>query len=197
MSSHAPTSHPPAPAPDGPGRYRLFFALVPPAPVRAGMAALAGRLRDEGRIRGCWVRPARYHLTLALLGEFAVPPAATLVRDARAAAAALRLRAFDWQADRLMGFPGRRPPCVLGAADACAPLEALRATLRHALARHAVPVVEDHPFVPHVTLAYAEALLAPACAVPPLRWPVRSLVLLQAESGVSAYDSLGEWSLAG
>ena len=185
----------------GPGRptlpasHRLFFALVPPDPVRARFAEAAAGLRVRGGVTGRWVRPTRYHLTLAFLGDHPMLEASLLARlQARGRATAAAVVPFEWRADRIDSLHGRRPPCVLLGASPCAPLQALHERLREAPPAPAA----DHPFVPHVTVAYTEHPLPAAVPLErALAWPVSAIELLHGEPGRPDYRSLGRWPLEG
>ncbi len=176
-------------------RHRLFFALVPPAAVRERIAAAATVLRVQGGLPGRWVRPTRYHLTLAFLGDH-VDLAEQLLASARAAgeAVAAQLAPFTWQADRLDSFRGRQPPCVLRAGAECQGLLALWSALRRELAKRALDGSVERSFVPHVTLAYAErALPAPVLLEQPIDWLVEGFELLHGEVGHADYRVLERW----
>lgn len=178
-------------------RHRLFFALVPSEAVRVRISDVAAALRTQRALTGRWVRPARYHLTLAFLGDH-VSLGDTLLASARSAgeAAAARAAPFVWTADRVDSFRGRQPPCVLrGESDVRALLE-LWSDLRRELACRALDAHMDRSFVPHVTLAYAErALPAPVMLEGSVEWPVDALELLHGEAGHRDYRTLGHWRL--
>ena len=192
---------PPAPRgepgrPTLPASHRLFFALVPPEPICARIAEAAAGLRVRGGVTGRWVRPARYHLTLAFLGDHRVLDDGLLLArlQARARATAAAVAPFAWRADRIDSLHARRPPCVLLGASPCAPLQAL-----HERLRDAPPVsAADPPFVPHVTVAYTDPPLPAAVPLEPaLTWPVSAIELLHGEPGRADYHSLGRWPLEG
>lgn len=85
---------------------RLFVALVPPAPVPAGLAALAAPLAG---VR--WTPVENLHLTLRFIGE-----AAPEKSDAYAAALArVRVEPFVLPTGRVGLFPSRGPAKVLWA----------------------------------------------------------------------------------
>lgn len=178
-------------------RHRLFFALVPPDAVCSRIAAAANALREKGGLAGRWVRPARYHLTLAFLGDH-VSLGDALLASLRAVGevVAAQTATFVWQADRIDSFRGRQPPCVLrGGADS-PELQGLWSGLRRELAGRALDGHMDRSFVPHVTLAYAgRALPAPVMLGEAVEWPIDELVLLHGEVGQHDYQSLGRWRL--
>lgn len=181
-------------------RHRLFFALVPPDRVRGKIAGAAATVREGGALPGRWVRPARYHLTLAFLGDH-VALDEVLLTPVRAAADAVAAQAasFVWQGRRIDSFRGRQPPCVLrGDAEEAPGMLALWSSLRRELAVRALDRHMERSFVPHVTLAYGErALSAPVPLEDGVDWPVDAFELLDAEVGRPDYHSLGRWRLAG
>ncbi|WP_017462513.1 2'-5' RNA ligase family protein [Dyella ginsengisoli] len=178
-------------------RHRLFFALVPSEAARARLAEVAAALRARHELTGRWVQPARYHLTMAFLGDH-VSLGDALLASARCAgeAAATQATPFVWTADRIDSFRGRQPPCVLRGGSEVPALLALRDGLRRELARRALDGQMGRSFVPHVTLAYAErALPAPVMLEGEVEWPVDALELLHGEVGHHAYRTLGHWRL--
>jgi 2'-5' RNA ligase len=178
--------------------HRLFFALVPPPAVRDRLAAVAESLRTQGAVSGHWVRPSRYHLTLAFLGDH-VELRDVLLRPmfAAAAVAAAQVAAFTWQVDEVFSFRGRQPPCVLRSAVGSMPLQGLWMHLRHELARAGLDGPVGRHFEPHVTLAYGRQMLPSPIALESVPWRIESFVLLHGEHGGAEYESLGEWPLAG
>lgn len=177
--------------------HRLFFALVPPDAVRERIAGVAASMRGQGLLAARWVRPARYHLTLAFLGDH-VTLGETLLAWARAVgeAVASRIAPFAWHADRIDSFRGRQPPCVLRSGADDPHMLALRDALHDELARHALDQFMERRFMPHVTLAYAECVLpAPVWLERVVDWPVDAFELLHGEVGHHDYRTLGRWRL--
>lgn len=176
--------------------HRLFFALVPPEPVREQMAAAASALRENGSIEARWVNPARYHVTLAFLGDHpTLRP--SLLEAARTAAGKLRVAPFSWFPDQVASFHGRRPPCVLRTAQVSQPLQTLWEQLRRELSMVRLGGRIERNFTPHVTLAYGQRDLLAPIAITPIVWPVDRVLLLHSEVGSSDYDVLGSWRLPG
>ncbi|MGN6740009.1 RNA 2',3'-cyclic phosphodiesterase [Dyella sp.] len=176
--------------------HRLFFALVPPEAVREQMAAVAHALREGGAIEARWVKPARYHVTLAFLGDHAsLRP--SLLEAARAAVGKVRVAPFIWSPDQVASFTGRRPPCVLRSTHASQALQTLWEQLRRELSLVRLGGRIERSFAPHVTLAYGLRDLPAPIAVAPIAWPVDRVVLLHSEVGSSNYETLGSWRLPG
>lgn len=177
---------------------RSFVAVEMPADVVAALTTAITPLRDRhGDLR--WVRAARWHLTLAFLGELS---------------SGGRLRALQalWRATRrtgplevtLPGRLGRFGERVLWAAietddDA---LAALVATIRQQLAHEGL-AYDDRPFRAHVTLARGSSqvllprtrtLTAPGL---PYRWPVTAIALMSSdpEGQGNGYRTVATWPL--
>lgn len=176
--------------------HRLFFALVPPEPVREQIAAMASALRESGSIEARWVKPARYHVTLAFLGDHpTLRP--SLLEAARAAIGKVRVAPFTWLPDQVASFMGRRPPCVLRSTQASPALQALWEQLRRELSLVRLGGQVERSFTPHVTLAYGQRDLPAPIEVAPIAWPVDRVLLLHSEVGSSDYETLGSWRLPG
>lgn len=173
--------------------HRLFFAVWPEAEARRQLEALAEQLGKHYAAR--WVRPARYHLTLAFVATTHSCPELP-IEQALDAAMSVRVSAFAWHPNRVHGFRTSRPPCVLGASRPCAPLQDMHRQLRDALTRADVAVADRRRYVPHITLGYGRGRAIGEMMIPPLDFPVRAFVLLHSVSGESRYRELGRWELA-
>lgn len=186
------------PAPEeSPGpMHRLLFALVPPEAVREQIAAAASTLRERGGIEARWVNPARYHLTLAFLGDHpGLRP--SLLEAARAAIGKVRVAPFSWRLDQVASFTGRRPPCVLCSTQVSPALHTLWEQLRRELSLVRLGGRIERNFIPHVTLAYGQRDLLAPIEVAPIAWPVDRVILLHGEVGSGEYETLGSWRLPG
>lgn len=168
---------------------RLFFALLPQPEVRAAFAGWAAMGHAAGG--GRTVRANNVHLTLEFLGE--LPDAAA----ARAVGAGLRAAPFELVLDRIEwwrhnGLIVARPTVLPEA------LADLRRALVEALRAAGLPG-EARAFKPHVTLVRDLRRAPELPDVPPIRWPVRDLALMESvrtERSVS-YRAAGRWTLAG
>jgi 2'-5' RNA ligase len=153
-------------------------------------------LEKTTAIRHRAVAPANLHVTLNYLGNFAQVPV-DVVKRAKAAAAAQVHASFDFVLDRIASFRGHRhSPWVLR----CAPnaetgLCELHGRLGDALAQAGV-ATEDRQFVPHATVAYADAELPAPLAIEPVRWPARAFALVDSHAGRAHHEVLAEWKLA-
>ena len=169
------------------GAQRLFFALWPDAATRKRLESAVAGLRARHAAAGRWLDPARYHLTLHFLGQFApLPPA--LVARACAAAQDVDAPAFTLRLDRAGSFAHRDFPWWLGCATPPPALFELWRQLGSALDRAGVPRESRRDFVPHLTVL-RRARAAPAVTVlEPLAWPVDAFVLVASAAGPAARD---------
>lgn len=182
MTEHSPASPPPA-------RLRVFLALWPGAATAAALHARARALQAE--CGGRAMRRDTIHLTLAFLGDVAVPRLAALgavAQSVRGERFVLELdRVGNWRGNRILWSGCAQPPAALPALA-----EALAAGLRAADFE-----LEARAFNPHVTLV-RNALRPPqGIEMAPLRWPVASFVLVASErdAGGAHYRVLGRWPL--
>lgn len=172
---------------------RLFFAVVPPAPVAECIAALARELRGRLGLRGQPRPTTHLHVTLHHLGDFAgVPPA--VVEDARLAAAGVAVAPLEARLDRVGSFRGRsgRHPFVLLGEEGSR-LGQLHAQLGDRLAALGRGR-RERAFVPHVTLLY-DARVIPTSPSEAIGWPVHDFVLIHSLLGRTEYRELGRWPL--
>ena len=182
MSEHSPAAVMPA-------RVRVFFALWPGAATAAALHARARALHAQcgGRV----MRRDTIHLTLAFLGDVAMPRLAALETVAQS----VRGERFVLELDRVGSWRGNRilwAGSVKGPAALPAMAEALAAGLREAGFE-----LEARAFNPHVTLVRNAARPPRVVEMAPLRWPVASFVLVasEREAGGAHYRVLGRWPL--
>lgn len=173
-------------------KHRLFFAVWPDAAARERLAALVAGLTCRHDAR--WVKPARWHLTLAFLGTTMAFPDA-LAQQALAVGAAVHAPTFAWCADVVRSFGDHRPTCVLGASRPCPPLQSLRRDVLQALAGAGVALPDRRPYVPHVTLGYAHGQALEPERVAAIDVAVGAFVLLHSVAGEARYRELNRWSL--
>ena len=171
----------------------VFFALVPDAATRGAMARTTDALRARHALRGRWLKPARYHMTLHFLGTFPELPL-QLVGAACEAAGRVRQAAFDLVLDRAGHFPGGIG--WLGCAGE-GPLHGLWQELRRELEASGVGMHGHAAFKPHVTVLRDAHGILPDEGIAPLAWPVREFVLIDSVPGEgSGHRPLGRWTLA-
>jgi 2'-5' RNA ligase len=165
-------------------RTRLFFALWPDDGARAALAALTRRA--QAACGGRAMQPRNLHLTLVFLGDIG-----TAHRDAAIAAAA-RVRMtpctlgidrsgyFRQGRERGIVWAGCETPAPGAATERAAPLVALAADLRAALAAAGVPF-DRKAFVPHVTLLRDARVPGQALDFDRIDWPMREFVLVASD----------------
>jgi 2'-5' RNA ligase len=182
-----PASIPPPGAARLPETARLFIALWPPPAVRTALQRCSERWTWPAGARR--VDERDLHLTLHFLG--AVPRADVA---ALKVALALPCPAFTLELDRAELW--HHGTAVLGAGAVPPALEALHAALGERL-RGAGLRTETRPFRAHVTLARRALHATPPAEPPPVRWPVRTYVLVESRpSAAGAYRVLQRYGAA-
>lgn len=164
---------------------RLFFALDCPPHLAAAIAAWRTGLQLPGRA----VAASKLHLTLAFLGQVALPR----VVEAQALAANLQVAAFELHLDRLGCFrngllylaPSQPPEALLELAGHL-----------HAELHKAGFNLQDRPFHAHLSLM-RRCPGHPTDVTPSFDWPVEDFALFasEAEAGGRHYRALQRWSL--
>lgn len=130
---------------------RLFFAIMLPPDVQAGLHRLRERL-DWLPIRPTWTAQQNLHITLKFLGEVPDPQVADLARDV---AQSIHLaRPLHLRPDHLVFFPSRGPARVLGIGFSgdTDPLYRFQSDLEAFCRTRGFPT-ENRPYTPHATLA--------------------------------------------
>jgi 2'-5' RNA ligase len=175
--------------------HRLFFAVFPDDPARRAIARVAEDLRSRRMVRGRWIDPSRYHMTLHFLGD---DPELRqdLVDRAIAAAMKVKLPAFELKLDHLGSFQRRKPPGILRCADGVMPVHALWQALRRELIHIGLGVVLEQDFTPHITMFYGDGARLEPAAIEPIAWTVREFVLVHSVVDRKDYRILARWSLA-
>jgi RNA 2',3'-cyclic 3'-phosphodiesterase len=171
------------------GGVRLFFALSPPQPVQADLAAAGAALS--------LVAPARpvpienFHLTVAFVGEVPADSLGRLRRIGRerpAPAFAINFVAYEY-------WP--KPQVVVAAARAIPEaLQSLWDDLHRALAGDGFELRVKR-LRPHVTLAHRVAADPRLPVFTPIAWVARDLCLIRSQSGADqpVYTVVDTWSL--
>jgi len=167
---------------------RLFFAVMPDAPSRARLVALAD---ETARATGGRASIAdTLHLTVVFVGsvdDAAVPS----IRDA---GDALRWRRFALSLDTLGSF-ARAGIAWAAPRSVPAPLEQLNGDLVAALTARGV-ATETRPYRPHVTLARRCVATVDASLDPPIDWTVDGVVLMSSRllSEGPRYEPIARWT---
>lgn len=174
--------------------HRLFFALRPDTATLAAIVRSTEKIRAALAIRGRWLTREKLHMTVQFLGDFTA--ADDIVRRAEIAAASLHVAPFAFALDRVASFSRRvNPPCVLRCAtESEASLQGLTRALGAALREAGLgEYLETRPYVPHLTIAYAQCVLAEPVAIEPIIWHARAIGLIDSHGGQHA--QIGTWPL--
>lgn len=170
-------------------RWRLFFALWPPDPVRRRLRDVVSRL--QGQVEGRWVRPENLHVTLAFLGSVNGEGRACAER----AAERINAPSFDLSMDCVEHWR-RQQVLWLGATRLAPALSQLAERLRLGLAD--CPVAhEDRPYRCHLTLARRVRRPPTDLVIEPIDWHIDRFVLVSSDTSStgSEYTVLRSWSL--
>ena len=173
----------------GGSQVRLFFAVVPDSNIRERMASAATAVKLEPQAR--LVPRANYHMTLAFVGEVAMPQLPILLKIGeaqRATALTLTFDAYEY-------WP--KPEVIVAAARTVpAELERWWQQLHRDLAVHGW-ALDPKRLRPHVTLARKVTQPPVLQAMSAFDWRVRDFCLMRSDtSGVrSAYTVVDTWSL--
>lgn len=174
---------------------RLFYAILPPAPVAGRLQQLAGLLCNQHGLTGRPLAPDRFHISLVHLGDYVGLPAG-LVRDATEAAGTMRMPSFEVTFDRAGSFTGsshKRPFVLRGATDLKSLME-FHSHLGRALKQAGLGRWARTQFTPHITLLY-DRKQVPEHAVESVRWTVNEFVLVHSRLGETHHHHLQRWPL--
>jgi len=179
-----------------------YFAILPPDEIHVAMIQLRQETVARERIFGRAVAPERLHLSLApLLRRRAADGSAQAIEPlADQIASRVTMSAFDVVFDRIQTFntkdrdeTQRRYYLVLDGADLPG-LMRLNDLYRRSLIRCGLGAAMPKPFNPHLTLFYANRPIAPR-AIPPIRWRVRDVALVQSVHGSGRCEIVKRWPL--
>ncbi len=165
--------------------HRLFFALVPDAPVRKRIERIQNSLPDAGRA----AKPHQFHATLAFLGL--QPPG--LIPEIRAIASRLSFRPCRIVMDRFGQFK-RAGVLWLGAGEIPAQLARFQQSLVDALLEEGIGY-DKKAWNFHVTLYRKMRNPAPIMDPDTIVWSLDGFDLIESvsvRSGVE-YHSIGHW----
>ena len=176
---------------------RLYFALLPDTAAKARAADVAEHVRRHHGLLGRPRAPHLFHVSLQGVGSYAGRPN-DVVATACVAASALCAPAFRISFDRVGSFVVRQPtlPVVLSASHSFHSLNGLRSALRDTMARCGLRPRSPPNVTPHMTLLY-DASRVETCAIAPVEWTVRELVLIHSLVGRSRHVHLARWQLHG
>jgi len=168
---------------------RLFFALVPPPPLRRVLGALATSVAQ--RARGRAVATENVHLTAAFIGTWPVAKMSQWT-DAGARCGGAPI---DVTLNRLGGF-SRAGVAWIGTTRTPIVLQQLAESLAAELTAAGV-AVERRAFAAHITLARRCRGPFPNESVGPYDWRVDALSLMRSytERDGARYVEVGRWPL--
>jgi 2'-5' RNA ligase len=176
--------------------YLLFFALLPPAPVRCAAFMQGQRLRRAFGLAKPVMAEDRLHVTLQPVIGLPQQIPRLLVQAAIAAGQTVvpACRAVDMRFDR-SGSMGVRPPTVLalhGDKASCQAIALLRRPLIAALRQHGFSI-QPHD-APHLSLVYSTDVV-PSRSIEPLCWTATELVLVLSHQGRGHHQHVARWPL--
>lgn len=176
--------------PEDPEAPNLFYALRPPADVRAEIMAAA---TDASLRQG--LKPPRpasvLHLTLCKIGHYG--RSASVIEAARRIGDGVAGRGFSVTLTRCMHFQGAGA-VVLACDETPAELAGLNADLVRALRREGFKPPTG--FRPHVTFVYEYKSPVPEALLPrPIVWQADAFELVSSPPGETRHEILGSWPL--
>jgi 2'-5' RNA ligase len=170
----------------------LMLMLFPEDTVARRIAALAGMLRRDYRLKGKPFPADRLHITLCDLEHHVdLPP--ELVATAQAAAATVSRPSFEVAFDRVETW-GASQSLVLVGDEGLSELTSFRRALIGALKGAGLGAWLKASFTPHVTLLRDDGIVEEQ-TVETFRWTVREFVLVNSLVGQSKYVHLARWAL--
>lgn len=179
--------------------HRLFLGIALDDAARSACESIAARL-ERGGLRGSFVPPENYHVTLLFLGNVEPPKIASISQAC--AAIAERHKPFAITFDRVGAFPHEHRPRIVfvGSRGTDPTYRALAADLREASAVRGF-AVEEKDDVPHVTLARVREkrkTALPMIDVAPFTFHVEQLTLFESVpyEGRTGYRSREGYLLA-
>lgn len=178
-------------------KYKLYFAIQPPAVVADQALRLLQTLRPAERFVAKPMPPARLHVSLNWIGGFGRPPTG-IVGKAREVAGAVALRPFDVSFNHIGTWQsGDGPwPLVLWGDEGAIGVQALYRALHRAMVGPGMAPRREPALEPHLTLLRDHAVM-PEAFIDPVTWTVREFVLLQSVQGDGRLDVLDRFPLGG
>lgn len=176
-----------------PVRHNVFFAAMPDADDAERLAEEGAAVARRLGIAGESLEAARLHVTLHAVGDGWHEPTDDDVDRWRRAAERALLSPFEAAFDQVSTFGDGGNPLVFRSSDAAgaAGFVAWHQQLGMALADVGERVHRPR-FTPHMTLCYRGRRIADT-PVTPLRWPVRTLMLIDSLHGLHRHEVLGRW----
>lgn len=177
---------------------RLFIGILLDTASAMHAETNAKQLKQANALRGRLLRRDRYHITLQHIGDYKRLKS-RICYGANLVCAAVSMPPFEVIVDRAESFPApprrgraRQYPTVLRCGgDSLFELHRLLAN-----AMRAFGFRPGDGFQPHVTIIYADKMIAPQ-SVATVRWTVHDFALVHSERGLTKYNILGRWPLHG
>ncbi|MFC7299437.1 RNA 2',3'-cyclic phosphodiesterase [Herminiimonas aquatilis] len=173
----------------------LFFALQPDVTAITQIQQVSAGLCAQHDLSTRFITADRLHVTLHFVGDLAALSQDQL-EHAHAAAAAIKLPAFELSFDKVLSFRSAKSerPLVLASNASMTALQLFRYELGDQLRRRGVPA-DKTVFTPHITLAYDKYAVEEQILAVPVKWTAREFVLIKSFVGKSRYEVLGRWPL--
>jgi 2'-5' RNA ligase len=171
----------------------LFFATLPPEPLRPVIAGLGDHIGRAHRLRGAVIARERLHNTLASVSDRRFSLEKNIER-AKRVGADMRCPPFAVRFDWTQSFRGNayRHPFVLRGDDGLMSLTAFRQDLREQMLRAGFAAPQS--YTPHVTLLWADRCVD-AYPIAPIGWLVRDFALILSLQGLGRHIPVARWSL--
>ena len=176
-----------------PARHNVFFAAMPDEDDAMRLAEEGAAVAQRLGIKGEPLAATRLHVTLHAVGNGWHEPTGDDIDRWRRAAERALLAPFEAAFDQVATFGDGGNPLVLkssAAADAGG-FAAWHRQLGMALADVGELDLQRR-FTPHMTLCCRGRRIAHT-AIPTLRWPVRTLMLIDSRHGEHHHEVLGRW----
>ncbi|MGB8634680.1 MAG: 2'-5' RNA ligase family protein [Rhodanobacteraceae bacterium] len=175
-------------------RERLFIAAFPDPECRDELRDRVKTLRIQ-HPEWRFVQPARWHMTLLYLGQHEHPDWAC-IDGAKHGLRAMHIPATTARLDTVMALGNQqRPAVVLSCTAPPAGFATLHDQLSTNLHGPCITHKSEHPFKPHVTLAYASLPLPVPTAVTSVTFRLTRVHLLRSVAGSHQYDVVASTSL--
>ena len=176
-----------------PARHTVFFAAMPDADDAARLAEEGAAVARRLGITGEALSATRLHVTLHAVGNGWHEPTDDDIDRWRRAAERALLAPFEAAFDQVSTFGDGGNPLVFKSSEAAgtAGFVSWHRQLGMALADVGERIHRPR-ITPHMTLCHRGRRVADT-AVEPLRWPVRTLMLIDSHFGEHRHEVLGRW----
>lgn len=178
---------------NSPPRINLFFAVLPPDPIRSVMEMLGRTVRKAHGLRGRLITTECLHNTLAAVQDPRQPLCKTIER-AKLVGDRIKYPSFSARYELTGSFDVHRNryPLVLRGDAGLKSLLDFRQAIGAEMTRAGFPVASS--YTPHVTLLWADRPIADY-PIAPIMWMVTDFVLVASEVGKSRHIQVARWPL--